>query len=295
MHATAKRSLGMDEFVKSHALGNDYIVLDGGRLSRPLTPEGVRTICDYHFGIGSDGILLVVPGRDADFGVRIFNPDGSEAEKSGNGIRILAKFLWDHGYAPRPEFSLSTLGGLVRARLTLDGDRVRTITADMGRATFVSSEIPVTGARREVVRESLDVAGERLTVTCVSVGNPHCVVLTDRLDVERVKRLGPEIERHPSFPNRINVQFAKVLGRDRVAVEIWERGAGYTLASGTSSCAVVSACVKNGLTGRSVTVESPGGELTVSVAENWDLTLTGPASEICRGALSRDLLQGLSA
>jgi len=295
MHTSAKSRLGMDEFVKSQALGNDYIVLDEARLSRPLSPESVRTICDYHFGIGSDGILLVGPGRDADFGVRIFNPDGSEAEKSGNGIRILAKFLWDHGYAPRPEFSISTPGGVVRARLALVGDRVRTITADMGRATFVSTEIPVAGPRREVVQEPLEVAGERLIVTCVSVGNPHCVLITDALDVERVKRLGPEIERHPSFPRRINVQFAKVLRRDRVSVQIWERGAGYTLASGTSSCAVVSACVKNGLTDRAVTVESPGGELAVSVAESWDLTLTGPASEICRGTLSRDLLQGLTA
>ena len=293
MHTTAKTSLGTDEFVKSHALGNDYIVLDEARLSRPLTPEAVRTICDYHFGIGSDGILLVGKGQGADFGVRIFNPDGGEAEKSGNGIRILAKFLWDHGYATRPEFSISTLGGLVRARLHLEGDRVRTITADMGRATFVSSEIPVAGPRREVVQEPLEVAGERLAVTCVSVGNPHCVILTENLDVERVKRLGPEIERHPSFPNRINVQFARVLSRERVSVQIWERGAGYTLASGTSSCAVVSACVKNGLTDRRVTVESPGGELSVSVAETWDLTLTGPASEICRGALSQDLLRGL--
>ena len=294
MHTTAKTRLGMDEFVKSHALGNDYIVLDEARVSRPLTPEAVRTICDYHFGIGSDGILLVGKAEGADFGVRIFNPDGGEAEKSGNGIRILAKFLWDHGYAPRPEFSISTLGGLVRARLELDGDRVRTITADMGRATFVSTEIPVAGPRREVVREPLEVGGERLSVTCVSVGNPHCVIVTESLDVERVKRLGPQIERHPSFPNRINVQFAKVLGRDRVAVEIWERGAGYTLASGTSSCAVVSACVKNGLTDRRVTVQSPGGELAVSVAESWDLTLTGPASEICRGVLSPDLLRGLA-
>lgn len=286
--------LTTNEFVKSHALGNDYIVLDGSQLSFRLTPEAVRTICDYHFGIGSDGILLVVPAENADFGVRIFNPDGGEAEKSGNGIRILAKFLWDHGYAPRPDFTIATLGGLVRARLDLDGTRVRMITADMGRATFVSEEIPVAGPRREVVGEPLVVDGERLIVTCVSVGNPHCVVLTDTLDEARVKRLGPKIERHPSFPRRINVQFAKVLARDRVAIMIWERGAGWTLASGTSSCGVVSACVKNGLTDRRVTVESPGGELTVTVAENWDLTLTGPVSEIGRGTLSADLVEGVT-
>jgi diaminopimelate epimerase len=286
--------LTTDEFVKSHALGNDYIVLDGSQLSFRLTPEAVRTICDYHFGIGSDGILLVVPGENADFGVRIFNPDGGEAEKSGNGIRILAKFLWDHGYAPRPDFTIATLGGLVRARLDLEGRRVRMITADMGRATFVSEEIPVAGPRREVVGEPLVVDGERMIVTCVSVGNPHCVILTDSLDEARVKRLGPKIEHHPSFPKRINVQFAKVLARDRVAIMIWERGAGWTLASGTSSCGVVSACVKNGLSDRRVTVQCPGGDLTVSVAENWDLTLTGPVSEIGRGTLSADLVEGVT-
>jgi len=289
-----KTHLMLNEFVKSHGLGNDYIVLDQAQLSRPLTPEAVRTICDYHFGVGSDGILLVIPGTEADFGVRIFNPDGSEAEKSGNGIRILAKFLYDHGYAPRPELTISTLGGHVRARLDLDGDRVRMITAEMGRATFVSTEIPVAGPRREVVRETLAVDDQRLTVTCVSVGNPHCVIFTDTLDVDEVKRLGPKIERHPSFPNRINVQFAKLLGRDRVSILIWERGAGYTLASGTSSCAVAAACVKNGLTDRTVTIESPGGALAVSIADTWELTLTGPVSEICRGRLSEDLLRGLS-
>ena len=290
-----KTHLMLDEFVKSHGLGNDYIVLDQAQFSRPLTPEAVRTICDYHFGVGSDGILLVVPGTEADFGVRIFNPDGSEAEKSGNGIRIVAKFLYDHGYAPRPELTISTLGGLVRVRLDLGGDRVRMITAEMGRATFVSTEIPVAGARREVVRETLAVDDQRLTVTCVSVGNPHCVIFTDTLDVDEVKRLGPKIEHHPSFPNRINVQFAKLLGRDRVSILIWERGAGYTLASGTSSCAVAAACVKNGLTDRTVTIESPGGALAVSIADTWELTLTGPVSEICRGRLSEDLLRGLSS
>jgi diaminopimelate epimerase len=168
------------------------------------------------------------------------------------------------------------------------------ITADMGRATFVSEDIPMTGPRREVVGESLVVDGERLVVTCVSMGNPHCVVLTDVLDEAQVKRLGPQIEHHPCFPKRINVQFAKVLSRGRVAIMIWERGAGWTLASGTSSCGVVSACVRNGLTDRRVVVESPGGELTVVVAENWDLTLTGPVSEITRGTLSADLVEGLT-
>jgi diaminopimelate epimerase len=287
--------LAVDQFVKSHALGNDYIVLDEGQLSRRLTPEAVRRICDIHYGIGSDGILLLTPAAGADFGVRIFNPDGGEAEKSGNGLRILAKFLYDHGYTDKAEFTVSTLGGRARAKLHLEAGQVAAITMDMGRATFVSSEIPVAGPRREVVKESLEVDSRRLCVTCVSVGNPHCVIFTDRLVVGEVMQLGPKIEHHPSFPNRINVQFAKVQGRDRVSILIWERGAGYTLASGTSSCAVAAASVKNGLTDGRVTIESPGGELTVSVAESWNLTLTGPASEIARGTLSQDLLRSLPA
>ena len=290
-----KPRLTLHQFVKSHALGNDYIVLDQAQLSQPLTPEAVRRICDPHYGVGSDGILLLTPGSGADFGVRIFNPDGGEAEKSGNGLRILAKFLHDHGYTAASEFTVSTPGGIVRARLQVERGQVRSITMDMGRATFVSSEIPVAGPRREVVGEPLEVEGERLTVTAVSVGNPHCVIFTDRLDEEAVRRLGPKVEHHPSFPNRINVQFARVLSRDRVSILIWERGAGYTLASGTSSCAVASACVKNGLTDRRLTIESPGGELSVTVGEEWDLVLTGPASEICEGMLSQDLLRSLPA
>jgi diaminopimelate epimerase len=291
-----KTKLDYNQFVKSHGLGNDYIVLDEARLSRPLTAEAVRRICDIHYGIGSDGILLLTgeKGPGADFGVRIFNPDGGEAEKSGNGLRILAKFLYDHGYTGQPNFTVSTAGGMVRARLQLDQGHVKSITADMGRATFVSSEIPVAGPRREVVQEPLQVEDRRLTITAVSVGNPHCVIFTPALNLDEVLQLGPKIERHASFPNRINVQFATVKGRDRVAVLIWERGAGYTLASGTSSCAVAAASVKNGFTDRRVTIESPGGELTVEVGTAWDLTLTGPASEICRGTLSDDLLQGLA-
>lgn len=283
----------MDQFVKSQALGNDYIVLDESQLSRPLTPEVVRIICDAHYGIGSDGILLLTTGAAADFGLRIFNPDGSEAEKSGNGLRILAKFLYDHRYTEKQDFTVSTLGGLVHARLHVTNQRVTGITVDMGRATFRSSEIPVAGPPREVIQEALEAGGRQFTVTAVSVGNPHCVIFSEALDPDEVRRVGPLIERHPSFPNRINVQFAKVKSRDRVSILIWERGAGYTLASGSSSCAAAAASVRNGLTDRMLTIESPGGELGVSVGEAWDLTLTGPASEICRGTLSQDLLSCL--
>ena len=279
-----------DAFVKSHALGNDYIVVDPAHLSFPLTPETIRTICHRNFGVGSDGILALGRGAGADFGLRIFNPDGSEAEKSGNGLRIFAKFLHDHGYARSASFTVDTPGGLVRANLDVAEGRVGTITVDMGDATFRSDRIPVAGPVREVVDETLEVGGERLTFTAVSVGNPHCVVLVDTLEEERIRRLGPAIETHSLFPNRINVQFARVVSRTEVAILIWERGAGYTLASGSSSCAVAAACVRHALTDRDLRITMPGGVLRVSVAEDWSLRMAGPASEVASGRFSADLV-----
>ena len=288
-------ALDRDQFVKSHALGNDYIVVDLARLSFPLTPEAIRLICHRNFGVGSDGILGLQPSRAADFGLRIFNPDGSEAEKSGNGLRIFAKFLHDHGYARSSTFTVDTLGGMVRANLDVANGSVRTITVDMGMATFRSDQIPVAGPPRDVLKEPLEVDGERLTFTAVSVGNPHCVVLVDALDEARIRRLGPLLENHPLFPNRINVQFARVISRGEVGILIWERGAGYTLASGSSSCAVAAACVRHGLTDRDVRVTMPGGVLEVSVGPDWTLRMAGPASEVARGAFSADLVAALRA
>ena len=287
--------LDRDQFVKSHALGNDYIVVDLGRLSFPLTPEAIRLICHRNYGVGSDGILGLRPSDRADFGLRIFNPDGSEAEKSGNGLRIFAKFLHDHGYARPPSFTVDTLGGLVRAALDVAGGAVGTITVDMGNATFRSDQIPVAGPPREVLGEVIEVDGERLAFTAVSVGNPHCVVLVDALDEARIRRLGPLLEHHPLFPNRINVQFARVVSRGEVAILIWERGAGYTLASGSSSCAVAAACARHGLTDRDVRITMPGGVLRIAVGEDWSLRMAGPASEVSRGTFSPDLLASLRA
>ncbi len=288
-------ALERDEFVKSHALGNDYIVVDLDRLSFPLTPAAIRRICHRNFGVGSDGILGLRPSPRANFGLRIFNPDGSEAEKSGNGLRIFAKFLHDHGYARSASFTVDTPGGLVRASLEVVNGGVRTITVDMGSASFRSDLIPVAGPPREVLQEPLEVDGERIAFTAVSVGNPHCVVLVDVLDEARLRRLGPLLERHASFPNRINVQFARVVSRGEVAILIWERGAGYTLASGSSSCAVAAACVRHGLTDRDVRITMPGGVLRVSVGEDWSLRIAGPASEVARGAFSPELVAALRA
>lgn len=282
--------LRRDEYVRSHALGNDYLVMDPRTLSLRLTPERVRAICDRHQGVGSDGILTLERSGRADVGLRIFNPDGSEAEKSGNGIRIFAKCLWDHGYVRRRSFTVDTKGGIVGVALDLRGRAVRSITAEMGRATFRSREIPVAGPDREVVGEPIEAAGERLEYSAVSVGNPHCVVFVDDPAAVDLARLGPALENHPMFPNRINVQFVRVDGPRKVTIRIWERGAGETMASGSSSSAVAAVCVRRGRTGRDLAVQSPGGVLRVEVAPDYALRLTGPVEEVSRGTLSTDLL-----
>ncbi|MBI4561305.1 MAG: diaminopimelate epimerase [Candidatus Rokubacteria bacterium] len=286
----------MIPFVKGHGLGNDYLVLDGKDLDFPLTPLAVQRLCHRNWGIGSDGILLLVESPNADFGLRIFNPDGSEAEKSGNGLRIFAKYLFEHGRARGPRFSVETVGGVVECQCHLAGGRVSSVTVEMGRVTFRAPDIPMNGPDREVVGVPLQVNDQLIKVSALSVGNPHCVVFTDRLDADEVRRLGPQIERHPAFPKRTNVQFAKVESPDRVAILIWERGAGFTLASGSSACAVASAAVRNGLCEHGqVTVVMPGGELIVDVRADWSLCLQGPAEEVCTGTLSSDLVSALKA
>jgi diaminopimelate epimerase len=269
-------------YVKSHGLGNDYIVIDPARVPFAVTPEAVRLICDRHRGVGSDGILLVAAADGADFGLRIFNPDGSEAEKSGNGSRIFAKFLRDHGYTNKDRFTLDTPGGRVTCALEHEDGRVAQVTVDMGMPRFDALD-------------SIEVDGRRLEVTSVSMGNPHCVVIVPDLAKIDVHALGPKIERHPAFPKRTNVQFAEIVSRSEVRILIWERGAGYTLASGSSSCAVAAACQRRGLTDRDVTVSMPGGQLAITIADDGEIRMRGPVEEICAGDLSPDLLRRLGA
>ena len=281
----------MNQFVKSHGLGNDYFVMDQSQLSFELTPEVIKLLCHRNYGVGSDGILLLVPSDKADFGLRILNPDGSEAEKSGNGLRIFAKYLFEHGHTDKEAFKIDTLGGIVTAELETSGGQVPFVTVEMGDAIFQSNLIPVAGEEREVVQEEINVDGEPLKITAVSVGNPHCVVFVEELDEEYARMLGPLLETNELFPNRINVQFAKPISRDRVEILIWERGAGYTLASGSSSCAVASACVKNGYTDGDVTVSMPGGELVINIREDWSIKMRGAVEEVAIGNLSLDILK----
>jgi diaminopimelate epimerase len=281
-----------NSFVKAHGLGNEYITLNQDNIDFNLSTEKIVQLCNVHFGIGSDGILLKVPSNKADFGLRIFNPDGSEAEKSGNGLRIFSKYLYDYGFCSNNEFTVETPGGIVKSYLIKKRNgKAFMIKVDMGKAVFRSLEIPVNWSKVECFGEPLTIEDKAFIIHCVSVGNPHCVVLVDSLNEEEIRHYGPLIENHPIFPNRINVQFVQLLSRKEVRVLIWERGAGYTLASGSSSCAVASVMVKKGLTDRFLKISMPGGDLAIEIDNEWHIRMTGEVREIATGIISDEMFQ----
>jgi diaminopimelate epimerase len=270
-------------------LGNDYLVLDPRALELTLSVERLRAICDRHDGVGADGIV-VGPTVDAagQMSIRIYNPDGSEAEKSGNGIRIFTRYAYEAGYITREPCALMTRSGAVTVRVLDDVGGM--IEVDMGRPSFRSSDITMTGPDRDVVDEPLTVGGEALRVTCVSMGNPHCVVLGGEVSPERAQRLGPQLERAACFPQRTNVQLARAVSERVIEIQIWERGAGYTLASGSSSCAAASAARRLGLVGDEVEVRMPGGSLWITFSADEHAILTGPVTGVAHGFFDADLI-----
>jgi len=277
-------------FFKGHGLGNDYIVMDPKELTFKLTPKRIQKICDRNWGIGSDGILTLETSKKADFGLRIWNPDGSEAEKSGNGLRIFARYLHATRKTRKKSFTVDTLGGLVSIDLHIDkhGD-ASAATVEMGQATFAPKALPCSLKVDELIEQPITAAGEKMVFTGVSVGNPHCVVFKPKgkkWTREDLLRLGPELENHKIFPRRTNVQLAVPTGPKEIFILIWERGAGETQASGSSSCAAASAAVKLGLVKSQVTVKAPGGTLKIDVDDDYNLTMNGPVAEVGRGALS---------
>jgi len=275
----------MADFYKYHALGNDYIVIDPADGPFDPSAENVRTLCSRNTGIGSDGILLGPSLQNNLHLMRVFNPDGGEAEKSGNGVRIFAKYLRERGYVKNDKFTVATKGGNVGIEL-LEHNMIR---ADMGTVTFKSAEIPMLGPERDVVGEILLLEGKSYPVTCLSIGIPHCVVISESISPELAQKVGPMIEKHRLFPNRTNVQFVKVKNRNSIEIEIWERGAGYTLASGSSACA--SACVthKLAMTGNKIEVRMQGGSVNVEIKDDGHVFLTGPVLGVMQGNFSGDL------
>jgi diaminopimelate epimerase len=284
-----------NSFVKMHGLGNEYIVLESSNIDFKLTKQAIMRLCNIHFGIGSDGVVLLVPSAKADFGFRVYNPDGSEAEKSGNGLRIMCKYLYDYGHAKMRQFSLETMTDIVHAEIVdEDGGKAMLIRLDMGKAIFASRDIPVDSDKPEFIGQKIMAGDREYEVNCVSVGNPHCVVIKDELDENEIRTYGPLLENHPLFPNRINVQFAKVLSDNEARILIWERGAGYTLASGSSSCAASCILVKRGLIRGDLTMHMQGGTLKIDIDKSWNIRMTGEVREIASGVLGSELLEDLN-
>jgi len=281
------------EFWKYHALGNDYLVIDPKDLPSLLTTAQIRTICHRNFGVGSDGILLgPLPAANAKCALKIYNPDGSEAEKSGNGLRIFSRYLWDRKIVGDEEFAIQTAGGLVRSTVFDGGKSVR---VEMGRVSFWSDQIPVVGPRREVLNEKISVGGREFTFCAATIGNPHCVVVGRDTPCapETARQFGPLLETHANFPNRTNVQFLQVLDRANIRIEIWERGAGYTLASGSSSSACAAVAHKLGLVDKSVSVHCPGGIIKIEIREGFDILMTGSVTKVSEGVISLEIFGSL--
>ena len=276
-----------------HGLGNDYFVYDPNKNELKLTQKNVELICDRKKGLGADGILEgpILEGKYPS--VRIWNSDGSTAEKSGNGIRIFAKYLKDAGYVQKKNFKLYTGNGPVEVTfLNEDGSRLR---VSMGKLSFWSDEIPVIGERREVINEDMVFGRTLYPVTCVSIGNPHCVIPMREISKPLVCKIGDYSEIARYFPNRINTQIMQVIDKENIAIEIFERGAGYTRASGTGACAAAGVAYKLGLTNSKVIVHMPGGELQVEVEDDWNVYMTGDVFYIAKVTLSNEFAERLRA
>jgi len=267
-------------FSKLEGLGNDFILLDGLKKELILTKARALKLCDRHFGIGADGILLLLKpkSRGADFRMRIFNADGSEAEMCGNGIRCLARYLFDRGLSKKIRLRIETRAGIMEVER-----RNHLFRVCIGRPEFAPEKVPVL-SREPVIGKVLSLEGQKFRVTCVSVGNPHCVIPVENLPEIDLHRLGPKLENHPWFPNRINVELVEVVSRDHLQVRVWERGVGETLACGTGACAAVVACARLGLCNHSARVSLPGGDLGIEW-KNDACYLTGPARLVYQGQL----------
>jgi diaminopimelate epimerase len=278
------------EFAKYHGLGNDFILIDNRHQTAPLlTPEQAIQWCDRHFGIGADGVIFALPGQQgADYTMRIFNSDGSEPEMCGNGIRCLAQFLADLdtqagiSLPPQTTYRIYTLAGLISPTLGAAGQ----VTVDMGLPKLLAAEIPTTlaAADHKVINQALEVGGQTWQVTCVSMGNPHCITVVDDVEAIALATLGPQFEHHPAFPQRTNTEFIQVVSRNYLKMRVWERGAGATLACGTGACASLVAGILNQECDRQATVELPGGCLQIEWSEtDQHLYMTGPAEKVFTG------------
>lgn len=270
-------------FTKMHGIGNDYIFVDCFHETLAEAPETLAAkVSERHFGIGGDGLILILPSNVADARMRIFNADGSEAEMCGNGVRCVAKYVYEHGIAKRNPLTIETGRGVLTLHLEVKDDRVQSVTVDMGEPILDPARIPVR-LNGTVIEHPINVDGVDLAITCVSMGNPHCVIFRQEIDDHLVTRIGPKLERHPLFPNRTNVEFVEVLSPSEARMRVWERGSGETLACGTGACAVCVAGVLAGRLDRKVLVHLLGGDLQIEWRSDGHVFMTGPATEVFTG------------
>jgi diaminopimelate epimerase len=270
-------------FIKMHGIGNDYVYVDclQETVKDPAT-LAVR-VSDRHFGVGGDGLILIMPSTNADVRMRMFNADGSEGEMCGNGIRCLAKYVYETGIARQPALTVETLAGILRLQLFTANGKVERVRVNMGMPRLRRQDIPMLGAGERVLGEKLMAGDREFVVTCLSMGNPHCVVYIDDVAHFAVTHYGPLLERHPQFPQRTNVEWVEWINRREIRQRTWERGSGETMACGTGACAATVASALNGKTDRAVTVHLLGGDLEIEWAEDDHVYMTGPAVEVFRG------------
>ena len=276
------------KFTKMHGCGNDYIYINGftEKVAQEDKPELVRRLSDRHFGIGGDGAIFINPSTEADFEMEMYNADGSRAEMCGNGIRCVAKYVYDKGLTNKTDISVISCGGVKYLQLFLEDGKVDTVKVNMGTPELVPERIPVVceAARESIIDEPVFVQGQEYKMTCVSMGNPHAVIFMDNVTDLKIEKIGPYFENHERFPKRINTEFVKVLDRQNVQMRVWERGTGETLACGTGCCATVVACILNGLTDELVTVKLLGGEIRVTWDRESNLVyMSGPAVTVFEG------------
>ena len=272
-------------FTKMHGAGNDYVYVNCFDEPVPRDiPSTAIALSDRHTGVGGDGLVLICPSEVADARMRMFNADGSESEMCGNAIRCVAKYVSDRGIARKPELKIETGRGILTMQLfTGAGGKVEQVTVNMGAPILESARIPTTLPGDPPQNAKLEVAGKTIDVTCVSMGNPHCVTFVDEVNDDWVLRVGPQIERHPAFPRRVNAEFIQVVSRDEFIMRVWERGSGETLACGTGACASAVAGALTGRTNRTVTAHLRGGDLKLEWASTGEVFMTGPATEVFSG------------
>ena len=277
------------KFTKMEGCGNDYVYIDGAKevIAPEEKPDFVRRVSDRHFGIGSDGVIFINPSTEADFEMEMYNADGTRAEMCGNGIRCVAKFVYDKGLTDKCDVSVISCGKIKYLKLFLKDGKVDRVKVNMGAPELVAENVPVVCEKEQAVDEPITVLGKEYKMTCVSMGNPHAVVFMDDVEHLKIEEIGPHFENHERFPKRINTEFVKILDRQNVQMRVWERGTGETLACGTGCCATVVACVLNGLTDETVTVKLLGGEIKITWDREANLVyMTGPATTVFEGEIN---------